>query len=134
MKSLLLRLSILAMLTFVISTVPAGAENKGYAFVFAYSHKMKAAYHTPVMTHPVNSKLINEKEYVADIKLIRQMEDAFERHIRTKLQLNTALFSFTARTGFKSEAIALGQLENERTGLRMQGLDMQLLSDFSLKP
>jgi len=134
MKKLLLSLSLVVILTLAIGSAPVKAENTGYAFVFAYSHKLKAAYHSLIVAHPAKGQSLSANEYNADIKLIRQMEDAFEQFIRTKMNLNTALFTFSARTGYKSEAIAQNRLEAEKIDLKTQGLELKLLPDFTFKP
>jgi hypothetical protein len=133
MKSLLLFVSAFMALTLSIGTSPARAEKNGYAFVFAYSYALKEAYHSPIFTHPVNGESMNDKEYVADIRLIRKIEDAFEQHLRNKLHVNTSLFDFTARTGFKNEAIAKSRLEDEKADLKIQGIVMKPLNDFTFK-
>jgi hypothetical protein len=121
-------------LTFAIGTTPAGAEKTGYAFVFAYSYALKEAYNSPIFTYPVsNDESMSDTQYVADIRIIRHIEDAFEAHLRTKLHVNTSLFDFTARTGFKSENIAKNRLEDDKADLRIQGLEMKLLPDFAFK-
>jgi cellobiose phosphorylase len=130
MKMLLLTIAFLTGL----SAVPAGAENKGFAFIFALSYTSKEAYHAPVFEHPVRGKKFNDKEYVADIKLIRKMEDDFEQHLKTKMQLRNMRFTITARTGFISEAVANGQLEAEKANLKIQGIEMKKVSDFHFKP
>lgn len=134
MRSLPFVVSVFVALTLAIGASPAGAEKTGYAFVFAYSYALKEAYHSPIFTHPVSGKSMNDKEYVADVRLIRQIEDAFEKHLRTKLHVNTSLFDSTARTDFKSEAIAKGRLEDEKADLRIQGIEMKPLNDFIFKP
>jgi hypothetical protein len=130
MKMLLLTIAFLS----VLSAIPAGAENKGFAFVFALSYTSKEAYHAPVFEHPAKGKQFNDKEYVADIKLIRKMEDAFEQHLKTKMKLDHTRFTITARTGFVNASIANGQLEAEKANLKIQGIEMKLVSDFHFKP
>ncbi|MFZ1983017.1 MAG: hypothetical protein WAU91_01310 [Desulfatitalea sp.] len=134
MKKLLLMLSLVVALALIIDSAPANAEDTGYAFVFAYSHKLKAAYHSLIVAHPAKGQSLSADEYNADIKLIRRMEDAFEQYIRTKMRLNTALFTLSARTGYKSEAIAQNRLEAEKINLKTQGLEMKLVPDFIFKP
>ena len=130
MKILLLAIALLT----CVFAVPAGADNKGFAFIFALSYATKEAYHVPVFEHPVKGKQFNDKEYVADIKLIRKMEDAFEQHLKTKMQLHNVRFTITARTGFISEAVANGQLEAEKTNLKIQGIEMKSVLGFAFTP
>ncbi|MBI5896563.1 MAG: hypothetical protein HZB24_11365 [Desulfobacterales bacterium] len=134
MKSMLFAFTWCVVGMIVLGAVPVSAENTGYAYVFAYSHRLKAAYFSSIITHPAEGQSLSEKEYHADIKMIRQMEDALEKHLRTNLQLNSALFSFSARTGYKTEAYALRQLEADKADLRRQGLEIKLLPDFSFNP
>lgn len=131
---MLLKFSVFAILSTIIHVVPAGADNTGYGFVYAFSYQLKEAYVSPILPLPVKGKSLNAQEYVADIKVIRKLEDTLEQHLLTKLHLNTALFSFTARTGYKSDQIAKSRMEDERTNLRVQGLEMKLLPDFAYTP
>jgi hypothetical protein len=126
-------LSIAALAVLILST-PLIAQNVGYAFVYAYSHQTKQAFHSAVFEHPVRSKSLNEKEYVADIKLIRQLEDALEQHLKNHLRIDSSQFSYTARTGYKSEAMAMNQLESDKSQLLIQGIQMKPLPDFSVSP
>jgi hypothetical protein len=128
------KVCLVATLACMLVAVPAMAQNNAFAFIYAYSPKSKEAYCTPVIAHHAKGKAFNEKEYVADIKLIRQMEDAFERYLKNSLEIDTTLFSFIARTGFRSQAVALHQLENEKASLRIQGLEMKLIPDFAYNP
>lgn len=134
MKTLLLKLSLVSVLVLMIGSAPAAADSTGYAFVFAYSLRSKTAYHSQIMTHPAKGQSLSEKEYCADIKLIRKMEDAFAKYLQTDRHLDVAQFSFSARTGYKTEAYALRQLEEDKADMRRQGLEMELVSGFTFTP
>lgn len=134
MKMSLRTLALIMALILSGGSIPAIADNTGYAFVFAYSHKLKEAYYSPIFTHPAEGTSLSDFEYRGDIKLTRQVEDAFGNYLRTKLQRNSALFNISARTGYKTQAFAVRQLEADKADLKIQGLESKLLPDFIYKP
>lgn len=134
MKMSLRTLVLITALVLSGGSMPAMADNTGYAFVFAYSHRLKEAYYSPIFTHPAEGTSLSDNEYRGDIKLTRQVEDAFSNYLRTKLQRNSALFNISARTGYKTQAYAIRQLEADKADLKIQGLAATLQSDFIFKP
>lgn len=134
MKRSLRTLALIMALILSGGSMPAMADNTGYGFVFAYSHRLKEAYYSSILTHPAKGSSLSDDEYRGDIKLTRQVEDAFGNYLRTKLQRNSALFNISARTGYKTQAYAIRQLEADRADLKIQGLEAKLLPDFIFKP
>jgi hypothetical protein len=108
----------------------AAADEESFCYVTAYSYNMKAAYHTPIFKQMSRGKSFNEEQYVADMKQIRNLEDAFQTHLKRKHKINSSFFVFSAATGFKSHSFAERRLNLELVDHRTKGLKIEVVNDF----
>lgn len=111
-------------------TSTASAEKESYCYVTAYSYNLKTAYHTLIFKQTSKGKSFNDEQYVADMKQIRKLEDAFQTHLKRKSRINPNFFVFSARTGFKNRTVAEGRLKKELVDLRTKGIRIQVVNDF----
>ena len=126
----LLKLSMAVSMVLLLNPFTLMADGKAFSFIVAYSYHQKTAYHSDVIEHMVKSKSLNKEEYVADVKLIRTMEDAFQAHLRDRKKINTRDLTFAAHTGYKSATIAAGRLEGEKVDLNSKGVTITAVTDF----
>ena len=120
-------------LVMILGIQPVWAKKSSYCYITAYSYNLKEAYYTPIFTVQVEGKSFNNEEYVADMKIIRKLEDALQAYLRKTRRINPAFFSFSARTGFKTEEIARRHLNEELTDLKTKGLKINELPDFKVE-
>ena len=108
----------------------ASADEESYCFVTAYSYNLRVAYHTLIFQQPSKGKSFNDEQYVADMKQIRKLEDAFLSHLKAKKRINPNFFVFSARTGFKNRDVADRHLKKELVDLQTKGLTINAVNDF----
>ena len=117
-----------ALLLFLPS--PASADVESFCYITAYSYNLRTGYHTLVFTQRSKGKSFTKEQYVADMKQIRKLEDAFSSHLRRKFRINQNFFVFSARTGFKNRPAAEGRLKSELMDLETKGIRIQTVNDF----
>lgn len=131
MRTKLLKMLLVTVLGFIISTPPCFAEADGFCYVVAYSYSQKTAIFTPVFMKKVKDKSFNEEEFVADVELIRQMEAAFEKHIRDTMRFSARDLAVSARAAYKSLAIATKRLNSEKQEYISQSWEIKEAAAFN---
>ncbi len=112
---------------------PALADKESYCYVTAYSYNLKTAYHTLIFKQLSKGKSFNDEQYVADMKQIRKLEDAFQAYLKNKHRINQNFFVFSARTGFINRAFAERRLKIELVDLTTKGIRIQAVNDFKIE-
>lgn len=108
------------------------ADEESYCYVTAYSYNLRVAYHTLIFKQTSKGKSFNDEQYVADMKQIRKLEDAFLSHLKRINRINPNFFVFSARTGFKNRDVAERHLKKELVDLQTKGLKIQTVNDFKV--
>jgi hypothetical protein len=67
------------------------------------------------------------------MKQIRQLEDAFQAHLKQKHRINPTFFVFSAATGFKNNSFAERRLNLELVDLKTKGIKIETVQDFKVK-
>ena len=123
-------ITLLAVVMLSIGAYSAEADEESFCYITAYSYNLRSAYHTPIFVQMSRGKSFNNEQYVADMKQIRKLEDAFQAHLKKKYNINPSFFVFSAATGFKEMAFAERRLNLELVDLQTKGLKTQVVNDF----
>ena len=130
MKSTCLKSLIVLLMTVVVSAPLAWAKEKGYCYVVSYSLRQKVVFITPVFTADVSGALYSDEEFVADVELIRKIENQFQQHL-TNVGLNSSDYITEARVGYRTQAIATQRLTKEKNGFEGRGFRIKKTGSFS---
>ncbi len=132
MNNRLICLLITATALLLVWPSSALADKESYCYITAYSYNLKTAYHTLIFKQMSKGKSFNDEQYVADMKQIRKLEDAFQAYLKREHRINQNFFVFSARTGFIDRSIAERHLELELVDLRTKGIRIQTVNDFKV--
>jgi len=132
MKKSCLKLMVIMVLTVVFSAPSCWAKEKGYCYIVSYSLPEKTAYITPVFVANVSGATYSEEEFVADVVLIRKMENQFQNYLAGK-GMNTADFVISARVAYRSQAIADKRLADEKKDFTGRGYTVKGTDRFKFK-
>ncbi len=132
MKNTGLKLILVMVLAVVFSAPSCWAKEKGYCYIVGYSMQEKTAYITPVFVAPVSGATFSEEEFVADVILIRKMENQFQSHLAAQ-GINTADFIISARVAYRSQAIADSRLADEKRDFTGRGYSLNAADKFKFK-
>ena len=130
MKSTCLKSLIVLLMTVVVWAPLAWAKEKGYCYVVSYSLRQKVVFITPVFTADVSGALYSDEEFVADVELIRKIENQFQQHL-TNVGLNSSDYITEARVGYRTQAIATQRLTKEKNGFEGRGFRIKKTGSFS---
>ena len=100
MKTSCLKLMVVFALVFLLSVPVCWAKKTGYCYVVSYSMRDKVVFFTPVFTAKVSGAIYSEEEYVADVELIRDIENQFQGYL-TQVGLNTTDYITEARVAYQ---------------------------------
>jgi hypothetical protein len=132
MKTTCLKALIVLLMTIVVGGPPAWAKQKGYCYVVSYSLRQKVVFLTPVFTADVSGAVYSDEEFVADVELIRKIENQFQQHL-TNVGLNRSDYITEARVGFRTQAIAAQRLAKEKSGFESRGYRIKKTGSFAYK-
>jgi len=132
MKNSCLKLMVIMALAVVFCTPPCWAKENGYCYIVGYSMQDKTAYITPVFVAKVSGATYSEEEYVADVVLIRKMENQFQNYLAGQ-GMNTADFVISARVAYRSQAIADKRRADEKKDFTGRGYTLIDADKFKFK-
>jgi hypothetical protein len=132
MKKTCLKLMVVMVLAVVFSAPSCWAKEKGYCYIVGYSMQEKTAYITPVFVAKVSGATYSEEEFVADVKLIRNMEGQFIKYLAGQ-GLSGAEFVTSARVAYRSQAIADKRLADEKSDFTGRGYTVKDADQFKFK-
>ena len=129
MKSHCLKLLVAVVVVVVFSAPPCWAKDKGYCYVVSYSMREKIVFFPPVFTATVSGAIYSEEEFVADVELIRDMENQFQEYL-TSVGLNSLDYLTEARVGYRSQSIADQRLADEKSSFKGRGYSIKKTGSF----
>jgi len=132
MKKTCLKLIALVVLAVAFGAPSCWAKEKGYCYIVSYSMREKTAYITPVFVAKVSGATYSEEEFVADVVLIRKMENQFQNYLAGQ-GMNTADFVISARVAYRSQAIADSRLTDEKSDFTSRGYTIRDENKFKFK-
>jgi hypothetical protein len=132
MKKTCLKLILVMVLAIVFCAPPCWAKEKGYCYIVGYSMKEKTAHITPVFVAKVSGATYSDEEFVADVVLIRNMENQFQRYLAGQ-NMNAADLVTSARVAYRSQAIADKRLAEERSDFTGRGYTIKSADHFKFK-
>ena len=132
MKKSCLKLMVIMALAVVFSAPSCWAKEKGYCYIVSYSQQEKTAYVTPVFVATVSGATYSEEEFVADVVLIRKMENQFQNYLAGQ-GINTADFIISARVAYRSQTIADSRLADEKRDFTGRGYSLNAADKFKFK-
>jgi len=132
MKKTCLKLIVVMVLAVVFSAPSCWAKEKGYCYIVSYSLNEKTVYITPVFVAKVSGATYSEEEFVADVVLIRKMEEQFIIYLAGQ-GMNSADFVTSARVAYRSQAIADKRLADEKSDFSARGYTIKDADQFKFK-
>ena len=132
MKKTSLKLILVMILVIVFSAPSCWAKEKGYCYINSYSMQDKIAYITPVFVATVSGATYSDDEFVADVVLIRKMENQFQNYLAGQ-GINTADYVISARVAYRSQAIADNRLADEKNDFTGRGYTIKTADKFKFK-
>jgi hypothetical protein len=132
MKKTGLKLILVVVLVVVFSAPSCWAKEKGYCYIVSYSMQDKTAYITPVFVANVSGATYSDEEFVADVVLIRKMENQFQNYL-VRQGINTVNLVISARVAYRSQAIADKRLADERGDFTSRGYAIHDTDKFNFK-
>ena len=132
MQNTCLKLMLLMAMAIVFNAPSGWAKEKGYCYIVSYSLSQKTAYITPVLVATVSGATFSEEEFVADVVLIRKMEDQFNQYLAVQGISSTDLVT-SARVAYRSRAIADKRLADEKRNFTGRGYAIKTTDQFKFK-
>jgi hypothetical protein len=132
MKKTCLKVMLVMVLAVVFSAPSCWAKEKGYCYIASYSMKEKTAFITPVFVAKVSGATYSDEEFVADVVLIRNMENQFQNYLAGQ-GINTADYVTSARVAYRSQAIADKRLADEKKDFTGRGYIIKNANKFRFK-
>ena len=129
MKSICLKVLVVFMLVFLFSVPASWAKKQGHCYIVSYSMRDKIVFFTPVFTATVSGAVYSDEEFVADVELIRDIENQFQQHL-TKVGLNSIDFITEARVAYRTPAIAEQRLAKEKSRFKGRGYTIKKTGSF----
>lgn len=123
---------VIMVLAAVLSAPPGWAKEKGYCYIVSYSINDKTVYVTPVFVAKVSGATYSEEEFVADVELIRKMEEQFQRYLAGQ-GMRITDFVTSARVAYRSQAIADERLAGEKLDFTGRGYVVKDAHQFIFK-
>lgn len=133
MKGKTLKLFLVISLIMLIGAPLSWAKETAYGYIIAYSFRDKSVYHTPIISQNVNGKSFSDEEYVSETSLILKMEDAFQKHLKTKLRVKSYDLTVSARPAYKTKDIAKDKIDKEVGNFRFKGFKITEVPDFEFE-
>lgn len=129
MKSICLKVLVVFVLLFLFSVPACWAKKDGYCYIVSYSMRDKIVFFTPVFTATVSGAVYSDEEFVADVELIRNIENQFQKHL-TKVGLNSMDFITEARVAYRTPDIAEQRLAKEKSSFESRGYAIKKTGSF----
>jgi hypothetical protein len=130
MKTTNLKLSVAIALILLFAVPSCWAAEKGYCFVVSSSMREKVVFFTSVFSARVSGAIYSQEEFVADVELIRDIENQFQQYLK-KRGLNTMDYLTEARVGYRSQAIAENRLATEKSEFEGRGYTIKKTGGFT---
>ena len=123
-------LKLLVAVVLIVVCAPAGwAKEKGYCYIVSHSIRDKAAFLSPIFTATVSGAVYSDEEFVADVELIRDIENQFQAY-QKRIGLNVMDYITEARVGFRSQAIADQRRAAETSSFEGRGYTIKPTGTF----
>jgi hypothetical protein len=132
MKKTCLKLTVTVVLAIMFSAPFCWAKEKGYCYIVSYSLNEKTAYITPVFVAKVSGATYSDEEFVADVVLIRKMEEQFQKYLAGQ-GVNNADFVTSARVAYRSQSIADSRMADEKRDFTGRGYTVKDADRFKFK-
>ncbi len=132
MKKTFLKLIVFVVLAVAFGAPSCWAAEKGYCYIVGYSMREKTAYITPVFVAKVSGATYSDEEFVADVVLIRKMENQFQNYLAGQ-GINTPDYVISARVAYRSQAIADKRLADEKRDFNGRGYALNDADKFKFK-
>ena len=129
MKTTFLKLVIVFALIVLFSAPACWAKTNGYCYLISYSLRDKVVFFTPVFTAKVSGAIYSEEEFVADVELIRDIENQFQEYL-AKIGLNTMDYLTEARVAYRTAAIAEQRRSKEKSSFESRGYTVKAPGSF----
>ena len=129
MKTICLKVLVVFVLVFVFSVPASWAKKEGYCYLVSYSLRAKVVFFTPVFTTTVSGAIYNEEEFVADVELIRDIENQFQGWLK-QVGLNSMDYITEARVAYRTSAIAQQRLAKEKNAFENRGYEIKKPGTF----
>lgn len=130
MKTSFLRLLVAFVLVALFSVPSCWAQEKGYCYVVSYSMRQKVVFFTPVFTAMVSGAIYSDEEFVADVELIRDIEEQFQQYL-TRVGVNITDYSTEARVAYRSQTIADQRRADEKSDFKGRGYRIKKSGSFN---
>jgi len=130
MRTIHLKLIVALALIIPLGAPSCWAAEKGYCYVVSSSMREKVVFFTPVFSAKVSGAIYSQEEFVADVELIRDIEDQFQQYLKN-LGLNSMDFVTEARVGYRSQAIAEKRLAAEKSEFEGRGYTIKKTGSFA---
>ena len=122
--------TLLAFVFIILFSAPAcWAKEKGYCYVVSYTLRQKIVFFTPVFTATVSGATYSQEEFVADVELIRDIENQFQEHL-SKVGLNSMDYITEARVAYRAADIAEQRLAKEKSAFESRGFTVKKTGTF----
>jgi len=129
MKSICLKVLVVFVLVFLFSVPACWAKKKGHCYIVSYSLRDKVVFFSSVFTAEVSGAVYSDEEFVADVELIRDIENQFQQYL-TKVGLNSMDFTTEARVAYRTPAIAAQRLAKEKSSFEGRGYTIKKTGSF----
>jgi len=129
MKTTCLKLLAALVLVFLFNVPACWAKEKGYCYVVSYSLRDKVVFFTPVFTATVSGAVYSQEEFVADVELIRDIENQFQQYL-SKVGLTIMDYVTEARVAYRTATIASQRLEKEKSSFEDRGFAIKKPGTF----
>lgn len=132
MQRTALKLTVALTLTALFCVPHGWAKEKGYCYVVSHSLRDKVVFFSPIFAAEVSGAVYSDEEFVADVVLIRDIEDQFQRY-QQRIGLNSGDYVTEARVGYRSQAIAEQRLDAEKRRYAARGFDIKSTGSFAYR-
>lgn len=129
MKTTWVKVLVISALVFLLSAPACWAKESGYCYVVSYSLRDKVVFFTKVFTATVSGAVYSEEEFVADVELIRDVEDQFQQYLK-RVGLNAMDFITEARVAYRTATIAQERLAKEKSTFEGRGYTLKKPGSF----
>ncbi len=129
MKTTCLKAILVCVLVLLLGIPVCWAKEKGHCYVVSYTLREKIVFFTPVFTALVSGAVYSQEEFVADVELIRDIENQFQAYL-TNVGLNSTDYITEARVAYRTAAIAEQRRANEKSSFKSRGYTIKKTGTF----
>lgn len=125
-----LKVAILVVLVVAFFAPSCLAKAKGYFYVVAYSYQDKTVYCSSIFIEKVRDISYSDEEFVAEVKLLRKIETAFEKYLAGIANTDLSKYTLGGRGAYKSLSIAKKRQDNEKKDFTKKGMVIKDTPNF----